>query len=196
MVIERRKEVLMVPVMDLWIPILISTVLVFFASSFLHMVLPWHRKDFAKLPNEEAVLEAIRKAGASPGDYVFPCPSSHADMRTPEMIEKYKRGPSGFMTIRPPGAPVMGKFLSKWFLYCAAVGVFVAYLSGRTFTPETEYRILFRFVSTMAFLAYAAALWQDVIWKVQSWKTASKHTIDGLIYSLLTAGAFAGFWPR
>ncbi len=186
----------MVPVMDLWVPILISTVLVFFASSFLHMVLPWHRKDFAKLPNEDAVLEALRKAGASRGDYVFPCPSSPADMRTPEMIEKYKRGPSGVMTILPLGAPVMGKFLTKWFFYCLAVGVFVAYLAGRTFTIETEYRVIFRFASTMTFLAYAAALWQDVIWKGQSWKTILKTTIDGVIYGLLTAGAFAGFWPQ
>ncbi len=186
----------MVPVMDLWIPILISTVLVFFASSFLHMVLPWHRKDFTKLPNEEAVLEAMRKAGAGPGDYVFPCSSSPADMRSPEMIEKFKRGPNGVLTIRRPGVPVMGKFLTMWFLYCVAVGVFVAYLAGRTFSMETEYRVLFRFASTTAFLAYVAGLWQDVIWKSQSWKTTTKLTIDGLIYSLLTAGAFAGFWPR
>ena len=186
----------MVPVMDLWIPILIATVLVFFSSSFLHMVLPWHRKDFAKLPKEDAIMEALRQAGVGRGNYSFPCPASPADMRSPEMIEKYKRGPSGLLTIMPPGMPAMGKALVLWFLYCLAVGVFVAYLAGRTLAPETEYRVIFRFASTTAFLAYAGALWQGVIWMGRSWTMTLRSTIDGFIYALLTAGAFGGFWPR
>ena len=90
------------------------------------------RKDFGKMPNEDAVMEALRRAGVGRGDYMFPCPSTPGDMRSPEMCEKYKGGPSGIMTIMPPGLPKMGKSLVLWFLYCAAVGVFVAYLTGRT----------------------------------------------------------------
>ena len=40
----------MVPLVDLWLPILLSAVLVFVASSILHMVIPIHRGDFGKLP--------------------------------------------------------------------------------------------------------------------------------------------------
>jgi len=186
----------MVPVMSLWLPILISTVLVFFASSFLHMVLPWHRKDFGKLPDEDAVTEALRKSGVGRGEYMFPCPSSPATMRSPEMLEKYKRGPIGILTILPAGAPKMGKSLAKWFLYILFAGIFVAYLAGRTLAPETEYRVVFRFASTMAFVIYAGALWQGVVWLGRPWKTVLRSTIDALVYSLLIAGAFGGFWPR
>ena len=36
----------MVSLADLWLPILLSAVLVFVASSLIHMVLGWHRHDF------------------------------------------------------------------------------------------------------------------------------------------------------
>src|SRR6266508_4292959 len=56
----------MVPVMSLWLPILLSAVIVFVASSVIHMVLPYHRGDFKKLPDEDSVMDAFRKfAGAT-----------------------------------------------------------------------------------------------------------------------------------
>ena len=52
------------------------------------------------------------------------------------MIEKYKQGPVGMMTVFPSGPPVMPKFLGMWFVYCLIIGFFVAYLTGRTVTPQ------------------------------------------------------------
>ncbi len=54
----------MVYVTALWLPILLSTVLVFIASSIIHIVLPYHRSDHKKLPNEEKLLEAMRNGGS------------------------------------------------------------------------------------------------------------------------------------
>ena len=42
----------MVPLASLWLPVLLSSVIVFFASFILHMVLPWHKHDYARLPDE------------------------------------------------------------------------------------------------------------------------------------------------
>ena len=39
----------MVPLSTLWVPILVSAVLVFVASSFIHMVLPYHKGDYRKV---------------------------------------------------------------------------------------------------------------------------------------------------
>ena len=50
----------MVPLTSLWLPILLSAVVVFAASSIIHMVLPYHRNDFKKLPDEEGFLAALR----------------------------------------------------------------------------------------------------------------------------------------
>ena len=43
----------------LWLPILLSAVFVHIASAIIHMALSfWHKSDYAKLPQEEKVLEA------------------------------------------------------------------------------------------------------------------------------------------
>ena len=39
-----------------------------------------------------------------------------------------------------------------------------------------------------------AALWLP--WYRRAWTTTVKPTVDGLIYALLTAAAFAWLWPR
>lgn len=186
----------MVPIHALWLPILLSAVIVFVASSIIHMVLPVHKSDYRKLPDEEKILEAMRSAGVTPGRiYVFPF-GTHREMKSPEMIEKFKRGPVGLLTIRPSGAPGLGKFLGQWFVYCIVVAIFTAYLTGRTRPAGTEYLEVFRVAGTTAFLGYSLALCQNAIWKGETWGVTFKHLLDGFIYGLLTAGTFGWLWPK
>ena len=54
----------------LWLPILLSAVIVFIASSIIHMLLPWHRSDYPKVPNEDKVRDAgFDPARLPPGQY-------------------------------------------------------------------------------------------------------------------------------
>jgi hypothetical protein len=185
-----------VGILQLWLPILLSAVIVFVASSLIHMVLPFHKNDYRKLPEEERVMDALRSAGVTPGPtYHFPH-TTHKEMKSPEVVEKFKRGPTGLLTVRPSGAPGLGKFLAQWFLYCIVISIFVAYLTGRTRDPGTPYLEVFRVAGTAAFLAYAGALAQNSIWKGETWGVTFKHVIDGLIYGLLTAGTFGWLWPK
>lgn len=186
----------MVPITALWAPILISAVLVFAWSSIVHMVLGYHRKDYGRLPNEEGVLDSLRAASIPPGHYVFPCADKPSDMSSPAMIEKYNRGPVGMMNVLPNGMPAMGKLLGLWFAFALFVGLFVAYLTGRAFGPATPYLTVFRFAGTIAFLAYACTYAIDPIWKGGKWSTTATHIADGLVYGLLTAGAFGWLWPK
>jgi len=186
----------MVPITALWLPILLSAVIVFVASSIMHIALPIHKSDYRKLPDEEKVMDALRATGATPGRlYFFPF-TTHKEMKSPEVVEKFKRGPIGLLTILPSGPPAIGKNLVQWFIYCLVVGVFVAYLTGRTLGPGTHYLAVFRVAGTTAFLGYALALIQDSIWKGQTWGITFKHLFDGLVYGLLTAGTFGWLWPR
>lgn len=180
----------------LWLPILVSAVLVFIASSVIHMFLPWHKNDFPKMPNEEKAMDALRPLAIPPGDYMVPHCSGSKEMRSPEFAEKMKRGPVMIVTVRPNGMFGMGKNLVQWFIYCAAIGLFAGYVASRALPSGTPYLRVFQLVGATAFLAYSASLWPMSIWYSRSWMTTFKSTVDGLIYALLTAGAFGWLWPR
>ena len=180
---------------QLWLPMLLSAVIVFVASSLVHMVLTYHRSDYAKLPNEDAVGAALRSGNAAPGQYLIPH-MSMAEMRSPEGIEKFKKGPVGMVILRQAGSPGMGKNLIQWFVYSLAVGLFVAYVTGRTVAPGAAYLAVFRVAGAVAFLAYAGGAPIDSIWRGQPWSVTVKAMFDGLVYALLTAGTFGWLWPK
>ena len=180
----------------LWLPILLSSVIVFVVSSVIHMVLPWHKNDYPKMPNEEKVMDALRPLAVPPGDYMIPRPSSTQEMRSPEFAEKMKRGPVMVLTVMPNGPIAMGKNLVLWFLYSAVVGILAAYVAGSALPPGAPYLRVFQFVSVTAFIGYSVALWQMSIWYRRAWRLTFKATVDGLIYALLTAGTFGWLWPH
>jgi hypothetical protein len=185
----------MIPLTGLWIPLLLSAVVVFFASSIMHMLLTYHRTDYRALPNEDHVTDAMRSASVTPGRvYYFPF-FAFKDMKSAPVLEKLKRGPVGFLTVLPSGPPAMGKSLVQWFLYCVVISLFAAYLSGRLLAPGTAFLQVFRVVGTVAFLGYGGAQAQESIWSGRSWVVTLKHLFDNLIYALLTAAIFGWLWP-
>ena len=58
-----------------------------------------------------------------------------------------------------------------------------------------EYLTVFRVTGAAAMLAYAIPPIMDSIWKGQRWGVSFKFVFDGVLYTLVTAGSFAGFWP-
>lgn len=186
----------MVGITTLWLPILLSAVVVFVASSIIHMMLPYHRSDWTKIPGEDGLREAFLKTGAGPGNYFIPHMTGPSEMKKPEVQAKYKQGPVGMISLMKPGAPAMGTNLVMWFIYSLFVGLFVAYVTGRTHATGSDYLSVFRIAGTVAFLAYAGAEPLNSIWRAQKWSTSVKHVVDGLVYALLTAGMFGWLWPR
>jgi hypothetical protein len=185
----------MVPLPALWLPIVLSAVIVFLASFVMHMLLTYHRSDYQKLPDEEKILTALRPANLKPGLYMFPF-CTHQEMKSPAAVEKFKQGPVGHLTIIRSGPPNMGKYLVQWFIYCLVIGFFVAYLTGRTLPAGVHYLSVFRVAGTAGFLAYGLGHLSNGIWKSQPWSSTLKEMIDGLVYGLLTAGTFGWLWPR
>ena len=180
----------------LWLPILLSAVFVFLASSIIHVAMPWHKSDYPGVPNEDRVMEALRPFAIPPGDYMMPRPGKGEDMRSPELLEKRKKGPVALLTVLPNGEASMGTYFVPWILFLLGVGLFVAYIAGRALPAGAPYLQVFRFAGTAAFLAHAGALWPMSIWYRRAWSTTLKSTFDGLIYAGLTAGTFGWLWPR
>ena len=182
----------MISLAALWLPILLSAIIVFVASSVIHMVAQIHKNDYAGMPGEDRVLDALRGA-VPPGQYRFPFVASMKDCGTPEMKAKLARGPIGTMVLVP--SMNMGKALGQWFAFCLVIGVFVAYLTGLAVPAGADYMRVFRVAGTVALLGYAFSSVTDSIWKGVSWGVTLRFVFDGVIYALLTAGTFAWLWP-
>src|SRR5579863_8933433 len=57
---KTQEEIIMSVLQALWLPILLSSVFVFLASSIIHIALPrWHKGDYLKVPNEDEVMDAM-----------------------------------------------------------------------------------------------------------------------------------------
>jgi hypothetical protein len=186
----------MVTLTSLWLPILLSAILVFAASFILHMLLPMHRSDYRQLPAEDEVMEALRRFNIPPGDYMVPRSTGPAAMRDPKFLDKMAKGPVVIATFVPGGPIRMGGQLAQWFVYCAVVALFAAYIATRTLASGTDYLHVSQIVSCVAFVGYNVALWQQSIWYRRSWATTLRYTVDGLLYGFLTGGVFGWLWPH
>lgn len=186
----------MIPILSLWLPIVLAAVLVFVASSVIHMFLGYHKTDFSKLPVEDQVQDALAPFSIPPGDYVLPYAESTEEMKSEEFKSKVERGPVAFITVVDGRTRFnMGPQFIQWFVYLIVVGIFTAYVAGRTLPAGAEYLSVFRLTGTVAFACYALALPQQSIWYKTSWSSTMKNVFDGLVYGLLTAGTFGAFWP-
>lgn len=186
----------MVSLASLWLPIVASAVIVYVASSIMHMVLTYHRGDLKRLSKEDEVMGALRRFDIPPGDYALPHAGSPEAMKKPELIEKMKAGPVVLMTVSPAGPCGMGKSLALWFGYCLLISLISAYVAGRALSAGAPYLEVFRFAGCASFTGYSLALLQNSIWYRRAWSTTLKQMLDGLVYGLLTAGTFGWLWPR
>lgn len=185
----------MVSLTSLLLPVLLSAVAVFFASYILHVVIPFHRNDFRKIPREDEFLEAVRRFDLPPGDYVAPHAESSAAMKDPAFVEKRAKGPTIVMTLAPGASPSMAKPLTKWFIYCIVISLFAAYIASRALTPGADFLEIFRFVATASFMGYSLGLVQNWIWFMKNGEATFRSVIDGLAYAMLTGAVFGWMWP-
>ena len=186
----------MVGLSALWMPIVVSAVLVFIALSLIHGLLGWHRGDMAAVPGENKVMDLLRSLNVQPGEYRFPYGSSVKEMEAPEFIAKMKQGPVGVMTVSPSGEINMGRLMGQWFLYSLLIAALAAYVTGRTHGLGAPYLAVFRMSGVVAFCCYVMAHWQNWIWWGQSTRFTLTHSLDGIIYALITGATFGWLWPH
>ena len=184
----------MVSLAALWLPILVSAVLVFVAGFVMNMVLPHHRTDFAKLSDEDAFRDAVRSQGLAQGQYHFPHASTGAEMKDPAYQEKVNAGPVGILIVGPSGN-TMPKQLVLHFIYVLVLSLMAGYMGSTCLPAGVDYMKVYQVVGTAAVLAYSGALFLNSIWFHMSWSLTIKHAIDGLVYGMLTAGVFGWLWP-
>lgn len=184
----------MVTLGALWLPILLSAVAVFFVSAIVWMALPHHKTDFKRLPDEDGLLEVLRRQSASADAYSFPYATGPKDLQDPEVKARFDRGPVGIVYLTK-WTSSMARQLAQTFAFYLVIAVFVAYVAGETLDPGSSYLSVFRIAGTAAIMAHSFAHVHYAIWFGAPWSNTWKNVADGILYGLITAGIFGTFWP-
>ena len=175
-------------ILDLWLPILAAAAACWIMSAIIWMVLKYHNADFRQVADEDAVRAALK--GNAPGHYLLPYCTDPAELKNPEIKQKYEDGPLAHITMLPNGMPGMGGRLIGQFLFFVLIGVTCAYFVSRTLAGDADYLDVFRIAGTVAFVATSFALLPESIWFGRPWSMLVKDFADALLYSLLFGGIF------
>lgn len=185
----------MTAMLSLWLPIVLTAVFVFIASSLIHMVFQWHKPDYKQLPNEDAVREALRAGNVTPGKYVMPYCTDMKAMQDEAQLRKYREGPVGFVMLGQPGVPNMGKSLGTWFLLTLIVAALAALIAAQAVGLQADGRRAGHLIGMISLLAYGVGSVVNGIWMCVPWRSVAKHVLDALIYATISALTFMWLWP-
>jgi hypothetical protein len=180
---------------ELWLPIVVSGVVVFILSALAWTVMPHHKKDFTGLPNAQAVQEVMRQNPPVPGQYAIPWVAGAQSFEDPLIQDMMNKGPRAYVTVVPNGMPSMVPMMAKSVVFYLIVSTLVAYVSWHALQPGAEYLEVFQIAGATASMSYILATVPDSIWFGRPWGNFARQALDGLIFGLATAGIFGWLWP-
>lgn len=189
-------EVLMsISVFELWMAILASGLLCWFASALIHMLIKYHNADYKQLPNEEEIAAALGANSPAPSLYTLPHCKDMKEMGDESMQKKFTTGPVAMITVLPNGMPPMGKLLAQQILFFIVGSFLIGYLATLSIATGAEFMVVFRQVFVASFLTWGWAQIPYSIWMGQPWSNCVRYLVDALIYAGVTAATFAWLWP-
>jgi hypothetical protein len=115
---------------------LVGAVVVFIVSSLWHTVLGLGEVGIKTLPNEDAVMAAMRSSITQPGFYFFPTPNMTPGRSKEQQsadnaayASKFRQGPSGILIYTPGGEDFnYGKALLNQFLFNVVAALILAWI--------------------------------------------------------------------
>jgi hypothetical protein len=185
----------MVSLTQLWLPILLSAVFVFIASSIINMVLSfWHRADYHGFSNEDEVRAALRKGMTEGGMYNVPfCVPEK--MNDPEMLKKMEEGPLAMVALKPGAKFNLGVPLLQWFVFCLLVSL-VAAMLALVLPVGAPSSHVFHTLGLAGLLGHAMGPIPNGIWWAHSWRSVFKYVVDGVVYAVIIGATFMWLWPK
>ena len=181
---------------ELWLPILVSSVVVFVLSMLAWTVLPHHKPDVKEIgrENEDKIMDLIKAAGIKPGQYMFPhCGSDGKYHKTEEYKAKWKGGCIANLTVYN-GVPNMGKNMLLSMVVYLLVGVFVAYLTGISRAPGADGMAVMQVAGTAAFGMYFFGGLCEGIWFGKPLRAFITNGADALVFGVATGAIFMWLW--
>ena len=176
----------------LWLPILLTSIVVFVLSALAWTVSPHHRGDFKSTECEDSLLKFFREAKIRPGRYMFPFSSGDPN-KDPVIKQKMIDGPVGTLTVFK-GIDMKSNLI--WtYVFFLVTSTLIAYLAWFAMDghPDKSFMRVFRLVGTASILIYSCSAIPNDIWFKRPMAT---NLIDGVIYGLTTGLIFAAMWPK
>lgn len=178
---------------DLWLPIIVGTVVLWFMSFGFWALSPHHFGDRKKVDEEDALMDYLKQAKLPPGNYMFPYCASAKEQGDKAYMEKYMNGPRG--TLNVYAVPNMASNMIRTILYFLVTVFTIAYITHVACPPAeeaTNFMKVFRIAGTISVLTYAASGVLNRIWFVERMWT---HILDGVAYGIVLGLIFAAMWP-
>ena len=179
---------------DLWLPIVVSTIVLFFASFAAWVILPHHFGDKKKLAHEQEVMNLVKDLKIPPGNYMFPYADNKAEQGSAEFQTRYQAGPRGCLDVYASADMRLNMVLTVLFFFVtsAVIGYithFVFQISG----PDGEtFMNVLRVAGTIGMLTHGSSGVLNNIWfKRRSWT----DVLDGIVFGVLIGLIFAALWP-
>ena len=182
---------------DLWLPIIMNSVVLFFASFAAWVLLPHHFKDKRQLSNEVQVMNMIRDLNIPPGNYMFPYSATKQEQGSELYRDKYTKGPRGCLDVYAmPNMPRnMLHTIAFFFVTSAVIGYITYVASPPGVMPrgaDSPFWHVFRLAGTIGILTHASSGYLNSIWFKRARLT---DFIDGIVFGLILGLIFALLWP-
>jgi len=179
----------------LWLPILLSAVVVWVVAAVVWMALPHHKQDFIALPDEDGFMDYLRRSGIEPGNYIFPDFRGREAMKSAKIEKALKEGPVGHLSVWQTPLTMGGKMVGTFIVYLV-VSTLIAYLTRVALPGLAESARVFQIAATAGILAYSFSFIPNAIWFGSYKRTIVASVIDGIVYGCITGAIFAWFWPH
>lgn len=180
---------------SLWLPILLSAVVVWFVSTILGSPALHHKNDFIALPDEDGFMDDLRKRGIRPGNYLIPDFRSRAAMESEKVKQALEQGPVGHLSLWRAPITLGDKMIATLVVHIV-VSALIAYLAGVALPNPAPFAKVFQVVATAGILAYSFAFIPNCIWHGSYTRTIVFRIVDGILYALITGAIFAWRWPH
>jgi hypothetical protein len=177
-------------VVDLWLPILAAGLATHILSTIAWVVLPHHKPEWQKYPNEDELLGQLAK-NAQAGQYIFPYARSSEDVNSDAYKEKLSKCRG--MLVLWPTPTHMGKAIGLTLVAFLIIAFVIGYLASMGLQPGADFMKVFRFVTTAGLLAHIAAKFPFVFWFRRK---VAMDVLDGVVFALVTGLIFAALWPK
>ncbi|MEM1081304.1 MAG: hypothetical protein AAGH65_06960 [Pseudomonadota bacterium] len=178
---------------SLWLPIVLCTAVLFLLSFLFWAVSPHHKPDVRQWPDEEALLEFVRRSDAQPQQYMFPL-IAEADYKNPDAIERYNNGPWGMLVLWPAKSN-MAMNMIKTVTLLLVITCTVAYVGLLTLPAGTSFAGVFHVIGIVAVLAHTTGGMLNEVWFSKPLRAKAMNALDGVVYGLVTALLMAWLWP-